>query len=61
MFTNVISSSTLIRSLHNKRIDVINKQQVGHWKDDKRNGKGTNYFANGQVKEGMWADDKLIG
>ncbi len=42
-------------------VDVINEQLLGQWKDDKRNGKGTNYFANGKVQKGMWSNDGFMG
>ena len=34
---------------------------VGSFKDNKRNGQGTYTFANGDVKEGIWENDRYIG
>jgi hypothetical protein len=41
--------------------DAINEQQMGQWKDKKRNGKGTFYYANGQKYTGDFVDDKRTG
>ncbi|CAF4578953.1 unnamed protein product [Rotaria socialis] len=34
---------------------------MGQWKDDKKHGKGTNYYPNGNKYEGDWIDDKRTG
>ena len=35
---------------------------VGQWKNDKRQGTGTYYFANGAApKSGQWDDNKFVG
>jgi antitoxin component YwqK of YwqJK toxin-antitoxin module len=34
---------------------------MGQFKDDKKNGKGIFYHANGKVQQGMWSDDQFIG
>ncbi len=34
---------------------------MGQWKDDKRNGKGTNHFPTGEKYTGDWVDDKKAG
>jgi antitoxin component YwqK of YwqJK toxin-antitoxin module len=45
---------------HQGRNDAVNEQSEGQWNDDKQNGQGKMHYANGQVKEGMWSNDKFI-
>ena len=33
----------------------------GEWKDYSRDGKGTMYYNNGRIEEGLWKKDKFIG
>jgi hypothetical protein len=39
----------------------INEQLLGQFKDDQTNGRGKMRFANGQIQEGVWSNDKFIG
>ncbi len=42
-------------------VDVINEQLLGQMKDNKKNGKGTLYWANGDKYTGDWIDDTRTG
>jgi hypothetical protein len=39
----------------------INEQLLGQYKDDKMNGKGTYYYANGNKYTGVWVNGKKEG
>ncbi len=39
----------------------VNEYLLGQFKDAKRNGIGKMCYSNGQVKEGMWANDQFTG
>ncbi len=41
--------------------DAINEQQMGQWKDDKMNGKGTYYWISGDKYTGDWVDGNRTG
>ncbi len=61
MFTNHFPSSFLVISGQQNAVIKINEQLLGQFKDDKRNGKGTCYYADGRKYTGDMANDKREG
>ena len=61
LFTNIFDSSFTILITHRNIADTINEQLSGQFKDDKKNGKGTLYYADGTKYVGDWVDDQKAG
>ena len=36
------------------------RKYIGEWKNDKRDGAGTNSYNDGKIEKGIWRNDKYI-
>ncbi len=61
MFTNHLSSCFIVISKQQNAGIEINEQLLGQFKDDKMNGKGTYYYADGRKYTGDIVDDNFEG
>ncbi len=61
MFTNHLSSCFPVINGQRNAVIEINEQLLGQYKDDKMNGKGTYYYADGRKYTGDMVDDKKEG
>jgi hypothetical protein len=61
MFRNHLSSCFLAINGQQNAVIEINEQLLGQFKDDKRNGKGTCYYADGRKYTGDMVNDKREG
>ncbi len=54
-------SLVMVISILQSTEKTANEQLTGQFENGNLNGKGKMRFANGQIQEGMWSNDKFIG
>jgi len=61
MFRNIMTSIVVIIDVSENIMTRINEQLMGQFLDEKKNGKGTFYYANGNKYIGDFVDDEMAG